>query len=649
MDTQVRDPLVGSVVDGRYRVERKIARGGMATVYEALDLRLDRIVALKVMHPSLAEDAGFVSRFEREAKSAARLSHPNVVSVFDQGVDGDIVFLAMEYVSGRTVRDVLRSNGPLTSAQALVILEPVLEALEAAHRAGFVHRDVKPENVLISDDGRIKVADFGLARTIASSTSTAATQGMLIGTVAYLSPEQVERGIADARSDVYGAGILLYEMLTGAVPHGGDTPLAVAYQHVNADVPLPSAVRADIPVSVDALVSQATRRDPDERFGSALEFREAAHAVRASLPAATPLSARDTMVMPSATAHPSDPGATVALRPLAVAPVAAVPAAAPAAPIPPVAQGTPAPPAQPPAAKKRKRRWKGPIIALVILALAVAGGAGAWWFGTARYVPVPTVVNLTETAATAKLATVDLKLSVSARQFSETVKSGLIISSNPAATAEARKGSAIAVVVSKGPERYEVPAVAGSTVDDATAVLTDNSLKVAGQKKVYDEKVKAGLVVGTDPDEGTALKRNAAVTLLVSRGPKPVDIPKLIGDDGAASIKALKALGLKVTTSDDYSDSIDAGNVVSVDPSSGTTVAKGSTVNVVLSKGPPPVTVPNVVDLDRDLAISKLKAAGLTVKIEEPLNVTPLNRVLKQSPEAGAVVPQGSSVTIQIV
>jgi serine/threonine-protein kinase len=285
----------------------------------------------------------------------------------------------------------------------------------------------------------------------------------------------------------------------------------------------------------------------------------------------------------------------------------------------------------------------------VILGLAIAVGAGAWWFGTAQYVAVPAVTNLSETAATAKLATVDLKLSVSARQFSESVKSGLIISSNPTAASEARKGSAVAVVVSKGPERYEVPAVESSTVDEATAALTDNSLKVAGQKKVYDEKIKAGLVVGTAPEAGTSLKRNAAVTLLVSRGPKPVDIPKLIGDDGTASIKALKELGLKVTTSEDYSDSIDAGNVVAVDPSSGTTVAKGSTVNVVLSKGPPPVTVPNVVDLDRDVAVSKLKAAGLEVKIEEPLNVTPLNRVLKQTPAAGTVVPKGSTVTIQIV
>jgi serine/threonine-protein kinase len=266
------DPLIGRTVDGRYRILERIARGGMATVYEALDLRLDRVVALKVMHPSLAEDPGFVSRFEREAKAAARLSHPNVVAVFDQGVDGDVVFLAMELVNGRTVRDVLREYTTLTPAQSLVILEPVLEALEAAHRAGFVHRDIKPENVLISDDGRIKVADFGLARTINVSNATAVTEGVLIGTVAYLSPEQVERGVADARSDVYGAGILLYEMLTGSVPHAGETPLAVAYKHVNTDVPLPSARRADIPTAVDELVDLATRRDPDERYNSAADF-----------------------------------------------------------------------------------------------------------------------------------------------------------------------------------------------------------------------------------------------------------------------------------------------------------------------------------------------------------------------------------------
>ncbi len=626
METQVIDALLGRVIDSRYRIDARLARGGMATVYEALDLRLDRVVAVKVMHPTLAEDPGFVSRFEREAKSAARLSHPNVVSVFDQGVDGDIVFLAMEFVPGRTVRDVLRENRTLSPAQALAILEPVLEALEAAHRAGFVHRDIKPENVLISDDDRVKVADFGLARTISvgPATVSAATQGILIGTVAYLSPEQVQRGVADARSDVYGAGILLYEMLTGSVPHAGETPLAVAYQHVNADVPVPSILRPELPPEVDALVGDATRRDPDERFASAADFLVAVRAARASLPRPTPLRGHDTAVLPvepvpAPLAPPTLPATTTAATTTAAT--------------------TP----------RRPRRWKGPVAALLVLALALGGGWAAWWFGSARYVPVPGIINLSESAATAKLKASDLTLTVASRQFSENVRSGLIMSSIPEATADARQGSAVAVVVSKGPERYEVPSVAGETVQAATALLADRTLKVGGQRKVYDESIEAGLVVATDPREGMALRRSTEVTLLVSKGPRPITIPKLIGDDGAKATTELQDLGLQVTTSEEYSTTIDIGNIVSITPQSGLELQRGDTVALVISKGPPPVTIPSVIDLDRETAISRLEQAGLTVTVEEPLGVTPLNRVVKQTPEAGTVQPAGSRVTIQVV
>ena len=276
------DLFVGTVVDGRYQVLSRLARGGMASVYEAVDTRLDRVVALKIMHAALAEDPDFVARFRREARAAAQLSHPNVVAVFDQGEADGLPYLTMEFVPGRTLRDVLREYGSLTPEQALTILDPVLEALAAAHDAGFVHRDVKPENVLISDDGRVKVTDFGLARAV--TNVTAATQGMLIGTVAYLSPEHVERGDADARSDVYGAGICLFEMVTGQVPYGGENPLSVAYQHVNADVPPPSSLRPSIPPDVDALVATATRRDPAARYPDCRAFLADVRRVRATLP-----------------------------------------------------------------------------------------------------------------------------------------------------------------------------------------------------------------------------------------------------------------------------------------------------------------------------------------------------------------------------
>src|SRR3954447_12315666 len=293
MDTTLSDPLIGRLLDGRYRVEAPIAHGGMASVYTALDTRLHRIVALKVMHPSLARDAEFVARFNREAKAVARLSHPNVVSVYDQGEDGGHVFLTMEYVEGRTLRDLLRERGRLTPAQALSIIEPVVSALSAAHSAGLVHRDVKPENVLLADDGRIKVADFGLARAVAAADHTNTTN-VLIGTVAYLAPEQVERGVSDARSDVYAVGVMLYEMLVGRPPYDGETAWAVASRHVHEDVPAPSAAVPGIPKELDALVLSATQRDPAARPADGGELLEAVRRARAAV---GPSSAADLTVI----------------------------------------------------------------------------------------------------------------------------------------------------------------------------------------------------------------------------------------------------------------------------------------------------------------------------------------------------------------
>ncbi|MFA7267281.1 MAG: protein kinase, partial [Candidatus Nanopelagicales bacterium] len=280
-------PLIGSTIDGRYRVDAFVARGGMATVYRATDLRLDRTVALKVMHGSLAEDHDFVARFVREARSAAQLSHQAIVAVFDQGESDGFVYLAMEYVDGQTLRDVLKKRGRLTPVEALAVVEPVLEALDAAHKGGFAHRDIKPENVLISSDGRVKVADFGLARAIVTTSQTGLTQGLLIGTVAYLAPEQVEHGTADARTDVYSAGIVLYECLVGQTPFTGETPMSVAYQHVHGTVPAPSTIRPEIPNSVDELVLTATAQKPTKRYADAADFANSLRAVRALLPTST--------------------------------------------------------------------------------------------------------------------------------------------------------------------------------------------------------------------------------------------------------------------------------------------------------------------------------------------------------------------------
>ena len=397
------DPIVGQVIDGRYRVRARLARGGMATVYEALDLRLDRVVAVKVMHRHLADDPDFVARFQREARAAARLTHPHVVGVYDQGSADGLVYLVMEYVPSRTLRDVLRMFGPLSPEQALVILEPVLEGLAAAHAAGFVHRDVKPENVLISDDGRVKVADFGLARAVAVSNASA-TQGMIIGTVAYLSPEQVERGDADGRSDVYATGILLFEMVTGHTPYSGESPLSVAYQHVNSEVPAPSALQPALPAEIDALVVTATRRDPAVRYQSALDFMSDVRRVRATLPPPRPLTpTADTLVVDATTsarlnaaAASSSPQRARASRDAGFRPTA------------------------PTALPRRRRRRSAPVSVTVLALLAVvAAGLSAWYLVAGRTTPAPDVVGLTGDAARVQLQAAGLLAMQPSEQFIE--------------------------------------------------------------------------------------------------------------------------------------------------------------------------------------------------------------------------------------
>ncbi len=370
VDVQVLDPLVGRRLDGRYTVRSRIARGGMATVYLAVDERLDRQVALKVMHAGLSSDDDFVSRFIREARSAAGLSHPGIVQVFDQGDDDGVVFLAMEFVPGRTLRDLMRERGPLTAREALDLFEPVLDALAAAHRSGIVHRDVKPENVLLADDGRVKVADFGLARAVSTSTVSSRT-GVLLGTVAYLSPEQVEHGVADARSDVYAAGVLLFEMLTGSKPFEGETAMQVAYQHVHADVPAPSTRAGGIAPQLDEIVLAAAARDPAQRPVDARELLMLVREARRRT-SAQALDAR-----PVAQARPADPDAsTVALgrraAPSADTSLLAV--------------------RQPTARRSRKGLLTG-LVTLVLLALL---GGAAWYVGAGpgAYTAVPHVRGL---------------------------------------------------------------------------------------------------------------------------------------------------------------------------------------------------------------------------------------------------------------
>lgn len=622
MDLQP-DALVGQTVDGRYVVQARLARGGMATVYEALDIRLDRVVALKVMHRHLSEDPDFVARFQREARAAARLAHPHVVGVYDQGASDGLVYLAMEYVPGRTLRDIMREFGPLTPEQALVMLDPVLEGLAAAHAAGFVHRDIKPENVLVSDDGRVKVADFGLARAVATSNSSA-TQGVLIGTVAYLSPEQVERGEADERSDIYAAGILLYEMVTGQVPHAGESPLSVAYQHVNQDVPSPSSIREGIPADVDGLVLTATRRNPAQRYQHTLDFLADVRRVRGVLPAPRPFSdTRTTLIV--------DAGTNARLA-----------AGAPRTPAVPGAPGQ-----QESTRRPRSRRLIAAAIAVGATVLAVVAGLLVS-NALGHRVPTPDIVGQSIEQARTTLAAAGLSLEVGSEEFSETVPAGVVIASDPSAGSDVREQGTVTVTASKGLERYTVPDVTGQSVAQATSTLGGIPVTIGAQGEAFSVKAPAGAVAGTEPAAGTSVKRDTVVRLLISKGPQPVPVPDIVGRRLTAATAALKVVGLMPQVTKVFSESVAKGRVMQVTPAAGTTVNAGTSVALTVSDGPPPVVVPKLIDLRRREAIAALTRLGLKAKVIAG-QATPLNRVYSQNPAPGTSIPKGSTVTISVI
>lgn len=607
------DDLVGTVVDGRYRIDAKLARGGMATVYRATDLRLDRIVALKVMHAHLATDPDFVQRFEREARAAARLHHPHVVGVFDQGTDGELVYLAMEFVEGRTLRDVMREYGPLTPEQALVIVDPILKALQAAHDAGFVHRDIKPENILIADDGRVKVADFGLARALTSSDASATT-GMIMGTVAYLAPEQVERGDADRRTDIYATGVVLFEMITNQVPHEGESPIAVAFQHVHADVPPPSQMNPSVPKRVDDLVVRATRRDPNKRFVDAENFRIEANLIKDSLPKPRPFAAGS---------------ADFPLSDTVVVPV----------------EGFATPDVEQPTRRSRAGWW---AVLIVVVAVAVAGFAG-WYLsaGPGQRIAMPDVLGVPVELATEQLADIELTLVVGGRDFSEEVPADSVISTNPAPGEGARINGEVSALVSLGPERTDVPDVSGLLVEEAQSELEVANLVIGDRDAVFDTKVPEGAVVSTVPEAGSKVRPGSAIAVQISKGPAPVPVPDVVGARTNAARSALSDVDLRSKVTERFSESVATGRVIRVKPKVGAIVAAGGQVELIVSKGPPPVTVPNLVDMTRSRAVSTLRGLGLRVNVDAG-SLVRLNRVFDQSPTAGSKVPRGTRVTIRV-
>jgi beta-lactam-binding protein with PASTA domain len=640
MDATAVDPLVGQVLDGRYRIDSRIARGGMATVYLSHDLKLDRTVALKVMHPGLAQDDDFVRRFIHEAKSAAALSHPNIVSVFDQGTDGANVFLAMEYVPGRTLRDVLAQRGRLGPREALQLLQPVLAALAAAHRAGLVHRDVKPENVLVMEDGRIKVADFGLAR--AESASKQTKTGVLLGTVGYLAPEQVLSGTAGARADVYAAGIMLFELLTGRQPYEGDTPLAVAYKHVNEVVPLPSSRLPGLPAQLDALVATATSREPARRPPDAGHFLAAVTEAHRQLP--RDIDRTMAMTIPPGPAPVPRAGTVVIHHAEPPEPTAAT--------------------LQPAAVDRMGALFTSRylLILLGVLAIGIIGWA-AWYQTSGQYDKIPnSVIGMSMTDAKAKLETAGLAVKTGKGSYDAKVPKDHVLRISPEPGSRYKAGDSVTLYPSRGRFPIEVPDVTGKTLEQAKTELQAGGLTPGAVERDFSTTVAKDMVVRTDPKAHDKQQPEEPVTIVLSNG---IKLDNLVGWKREDAENWLRQRGLNPQVQEQDDRSKNPNTVLSMSPPAGSGVSQGDTITLQVNKKdcvifgffcddgngqppPPPnpqdvVAVPDVRGQPVHDAAQALQSAGFHVSVRRQ---TEGDRVLAQSPAGGQQAPRGSRILL---
>jgi beta-lactam-binding protein with PASTA domain/predicted Ser/Thr protein kinase len=606
--------VIESTVDGRYQVIARIATGGMGEVYRAQDAVLGRDVALKVLHPQLAGDGGFVDRFRREARAAAVLNHPNIVGVYDWGNTDGTYFMVMEFVRGHNLRSLLLHQSRLEPAQVAEVSLQVLAALDHAHGHGIVHRDVKPENILIADDGKVKVADFGLARAFADSHVSQA-EGTVTGTVQYLAPEQIQGQPADPRTDLYALGVVMYELLTGLPPYGGETSMAIAMQHLTGQIPAPSSIVPTLEPDLDAPVLHATSRERSERPSSARAMADEVGRARATLPPA-PRIAEAAAQIPPTEMVPPDRAPTVTFARAE-------------------SRG---------ARRGRRFRWALGFIAL--LALLAGGGWAAWTYVVPHYTAVPTLTRLTADQAGARLRQAGLVPIQGKSEFSTTVRVGVVIRTTPAAGAKIRKGDQVTLFVSLGPKLVHVPRVTGKDRDAARLAL-ERAGFVVTVKTAYNDQVHKGDVIDQNPNADQEIRKGSKVTITVSLGPELVKVPDVAGQPADTAAATLQSLGFDVTTNKDFSIDVPSGKAIGTDPPAGEHLPKGSAVTLIVSKGPETFPMPNVVGMDADQAKAKLKALGLKVhEVQVPGSIG--NKVVGQQPNAGTTVHQGEEVTIYV-
>jgi serine/threonine-protein kinase len=624
--------LTGELIDGRYQLIRQMASGGMASIYEAVDTRLDRKVAVKIMHPHLAQDEQFVERFIREAKAAASLAHPNIVAVQDQGWNQNgtpAVFLVMELIEGHTLREYLNERGKLSIDDGIKFLSPVLSALAAAHKIGIVHRDIKPENILISKEGRIKIADFGLAKGPLLGGTMTAESSVILGSVSYLSPEQVQRGIADARSDVYSIGITAFEMFTGNKPFEGDAPIQVAYMHVNNRVPKISSVLDNVPKALDELIYRATSANPDERPRDAGAFFDELSALN---PKKNQMSLE--LDIPIAPMRPKKEPKSIRKR------VREITAAIPV----PKAQETTAQVEKRKKISKRVKRNR-----FIALGLAVALGIFGWYalIGPGSRVVVPSTVGATQDEVRAALDPLGLTFIIAEKRFSEEIAAERVIESSPEGGGRIDQGGIVDLVISKGPERYAIPQLAGLTPKAAANLVRKLPLALQVNIEEFNPTVPQGYVIGSVPSAGEKVKRGTAITIRVSKGIEQIAVASYVGKSADQALNELTEAGFMVSSLYGFSEIRLAGEVISQKPEGGKSANKGSEVELLVSKGSQFAYIPNVFSIEEAQAVQSLKDLELKVVVKK-IGKKAVKKVTSVSPKVGTKVKRGSTVTITV-
>lgn len=627
--------LTGELIDGRYQLLRQVANGGMASIYEAIDTRLDRKVAVKIMHPHLAQDEAFVSRFIKEAKAAAALSHPNIVAVQDQGWNQSgvpAVFLVMELIEGHTLREYLTERGRFEIKDAINYLTPILSALAAAHALGIVHRDIKPENILISKEGRIKIADFGLARGELIGSTMTAESSVILGSVSYLSPEQVQRGVADSRSDVYAAGIVAYEMLTGEKPFSADSPIQIAYMHVNEEIPRLRSKRKEIPQALDDLIASATSKNPDERPRTAGDFLERLQQIHIDL---------------DPRKNQMDLGLDLPVEPIREKARKKVKEVEPVEEVKPVVETTKEirrKEEKKQRASKRVRRNRK-----VALILAVSLGIGGWWtlVGPGSRVVVPSTVGGSYEEALRIITPLGLNVVVENR-FDEEIAKGKIIESLPAGGDKVDSAGSVKLIISKGPERFTVPMTAGLTPQAAQAAVKKSPLLVGTITEVFNSEIPKGFVISSSPASGASVKRDTKINLLVSKGIQQVALASYLGKSGEQALNELTELGFSVEVGYAFNETVPELAVIFQNPAGGTSIDKGAKVTIQISKGPRYTFIPKtVITMEAVAAREMLESLGLKVKVVSVGN-NKKKVVKKVSPAVNTKVKRGSTVTITV-